>query len=352
MTGPSAYRLRRQQPPSSSKPGHKLAPSHKPVILPVDKDVPESEDMRDPYRLPVRTQEAWQSALELQEKCSDKKIDGLQNFGYVMENEGKLHHFISLGAACYATLGSGPEYFKHYIGDEKGYYKTQYEMRLGKPLYFVDFGVRCFTPNMAYTVSKELALRWAEFVATKSIWRRAFITKDPEELITKPAIFHTCHPMRFVISAAMTLRYLYEHSKVIETWDVLRQCMPGTAAFYLANHVRIVEGSFRYQWTGGHAIFDRATNIDQKQVFTSLYTRDFSKMKGSHSMYASPWSYSGLQKIWCNGDAETSLSLPKAEAGVKTGGFYGNDSRTWKDIPAFCQKFTELNLIKEEKPNA
>lgn len=347
MTGPSVYNLRRQQPPVFSKLVLKRAPLKKQSkILPKVNPI-ESDDMCDPYKLPKRSKEAWDMALSLQEDCSVKENILLQNFGYVMEHEGKLHKWVQMKAACYAELSTTISYYKELARKYGGIYKELLKEREGNPLFFVDWSLMRYEKDN--DEDHNLFLEWADWVANKSIWRKAFISKNPEELLAKAAIFHTVHPIRFVIGGAMMLRYIYEHPHVIKTWDVLRKHLPENVAFFIANLVFFDKNQkeLSKRRLTSHSVFDNMNGYDEKLIFQSLYFRDFSHMKQYKSMEEVPWVYNKLPKIWTE-PGDTVLTFPNPDAGTKGNG-WNVDTRKWINIERFCREICDLNLKKEEK---
>lgn len=104
------------------------------------------------------------------------------------------------------------------------------------PVYFVtNPGLRYWEENPRTEEYKALHRKYGKWLANKSVFADAFITKDPDILMTKGAIFRTDFPFQYVIQAAIAHRYIYEKTRNIKAWQALRDEFGGNRAFFLSH---------------------------------------------------------------------------------------------------------------------
>lgn len=280
--------------------------------------------MRDPYKIVNHGKEAMDLAIALQGEIANPRPKLLNKFGWVYKTkDGKLKTVNRGNQPCYADL----LYNWKPIG--------------AKALYFVDWANSLYDPKDG--ISEKKALEYVKWAATQSVWRRAFVTKNPEQLISGPSIFNTAHPIRFVVQAAMMLRYIYEKQPIIAMWFRLKEYVDKHAAFYLAHQVAPqYDHANIYVRLGndGHNMFDK--DRDNAIVLHSLVTRDFSFMKKMHSTYKKAYGYRNLESIW--GPKEyVPLTLPPYTV-EKITGTWGRVIKGWEDLGKFAKETVRLNM--------
>jgi hypothetical protein len=317
--------------------------------------------MRDPYKLPKRSDKAIAAVAHLQQEIG--KIDDtdtyLQAFGFIFEKKDGTVRTKNLGSRiCFACLDENITYHQP---DEKAVFMVDWSTKLlklgvGKPNWYTK-------EECDYTCSRYDAERFAKWAAHDSIWRRAFVTKDIPTLISKPVIYNTMHPLRFVLQAAMLLRTMHERPWIIHTWELFEKHIDSNVAFYLANlykwdRKKQVIYAFENQ---GHSLFNGAS-VDRRQVLTSLHNRDFSFMRAEKSAEKQTHNYRKLERIWAPQYEIRKLNNPPAtweNKPIDNNNLWNNHSRYtgWKitdeaSVASLLKELVELNLLKREPENA
>jgi len=372
MTGTSVFDVRKQPLPSSAKLASKPVRSKdgqlaKKVVAadptPAPKMWPVVKKLADPTVLPEREKKAWQLANALVDQCSEAvelryKTDydyvmrvmvttketyeyrGLQNYGIVFKKGDEFTTWCRKQAPCYASINGLTR------------------AACGDALLFVDWANKnaIGTNYILGCNSKEehLATRWAYWLANDSVWARAYVEKNPVSILTKPTIYHTCYPVQFVLQAAMFQRYLTEQWPLVERWDqFVKAGCDKDAAVFLAEALNIrKDGTFETSGHLGHASFN--SSMDEPEVLSCLYTKDYKHLSDFKSMEVAPGHYHGMAQVWC-GKREiygksVNLKMPKPTAEKKP--YEWSDMRIceWKpkNVGDFLKEVVELNL-KETK---
>ena len=147
-------------------------------------------------------------------ETSDK--GSLNNYVIVLENKETRD---SLNSPCYANL----KYFA--IGDKK-------------VIFFIDWSLSRKSKELLFEGSKTYlnkAITYLYWLVNDSIFSDVFVTKDPKEIISGGAIFHTHYPANFVVQAATAVRYIGEFSEIIKIWYKFKDYINKDAALFLAH---------------------------------------------------------------------------------------------------------------------
>lgn len=384
MTGPSAYNIRKQPPPSLRKPkknflvqkqeAEKLSKQARwdiwasgfkantyairtsaPVVEQKARpSTPDETPMRNPFKIPEYPEAAWEAAKECVKKAAER-TGSLHSYGAVYEKGNGEYGFWNSGGPCYGGLSQlDTGQYSSYVGKRK---KKPFFIDWGLPLWWrpdePKKNVRVYTgmSNLGYPVSWEDALVWVNFIANKSVWKYPYVEKDPEAILSGPIIFHTCFPYRYMLQASMLPRFIYEKPYCIRTWIEFNKHIKGSAAFFLAQRFEYFPEKkvVKYRYDNWHTIFDNS--CDDPVVLKSLWNRDFSHMKGQTLAYNEFGSYYHLCSTWMSEDGHrTELKLPPPTSGMIRHGFGSGDTREWdcSDMEKFLKEVLKLNGIGEK----
>lgn len=321
MTGPSQFNVRRQLPPSSSKPAPKRVQSDT------------EPEMRDPYKIVNHGKEAMDAAIALQEAIANPRPNSLNKFGWVYKTAAGEIKTVNRGnQACYADLSDN------------------WKPKGAKALYFVDWANHWYKPGTeGHALPEKDALEFAKWAANASVWRNAFVVKDAKKLLSAPAIYNTAHPIRFVVQAAIMMRYIYEKQPIIQMWVKLKKHVHPSAAFYLAQFITTYwknPNIYVHAGGSGHGMFDSG-DCNEPIVLHSLMKRDFSFMKGMHSTYEKAWGYRTLDKIW-GPVGDKPLIFPPYTYNGDTGQ-WGGRIHGWTDLGALATSIVSASMEKAVK---
>ncbi len=161
---------------------------------------------------------------------------GLNNWGIVYSSKaGKKHDdriYYNSCSACYARLRYKEH--DHYID------------------YFVDW---CFAKDDRQEL-QPFEMDYLHWLANESVFSSLFITKDPHEIFTIGTIFNTNAPAQVLISAAISVRYVFEYRHIPFAFQYFREHMSGEAALIFSHMIWKVEDGksmkFRQDWGDNH----------------------------------------------------------------------------------------------------
>jgi hypothetical protein len=389
MTGPSAYNTRSKRSRSSLNPPEKSkkrvkkenttflvqsevagrammdiylsgttavapsAPAEKPKAVLFTPAKEEEEMVPCPYTIPERSEAAWDLAKQLVAKCSKHEaISYRHHYGVVLENEnGNLSIWDKLGA-CYFSLNNADEL---YAWEKK------------KKLFFVDHGCRAWwrpelgaktnthfyqalTSDRGPAITWEEAVEYATYMANESVWRHAYVEKDPEKLLSGPSIFHTTFPYRYLIQAGMLMRHLYDSPALVRSFLEYKKHINGNAAYFIASrYVLGADGEIKYQKMNFHSPWDAMVG-SEPQVLKSLYNSDFRFMKDMPLAEQEFDYFSKLYLTWTGLSAVTdTLMVPGHDNGANGTKFGTLDTRKWTNVGKFLEEVLVLNGIKGKK---
>ncbi len=190
-------------------------------------------------------------------------------------------NFISDGQVCYASVGGRwPD---------------------GKNEVFIDssvtpiYNLRFYKSNI-YTFTDEIVIRYIKWLSRKSIFAKAFVSQDAEDMQQRGAIFDAKYPAYYVISAATALRYISENPEIVAVWDIFRKYINYNQAFYLAHFFKLektINAIVGVRWgcssANSNHILPPPRNID---ISNQTPCRD----RGDPMSECS--DYRGLGKIW------------------------------------------------------
>jgi hypothetical protein len=402
MTGPSAYNTRSKRSRSSSNPPGKskvrpkkelpwayqdwsdsaaganysqqammdiyLSGNHSQYIMtaatpsaPVEKKpVPQStqveeEIMRNPYTIPERSEAAWDMAKQVVAACNFPNESAYRHhFGVVLEDKnGKLSPWDALGA-CYYRLNNA---------DVNNGWTNH------KKLFFIDHGCRAWwrpefgeKTNTKYyagysdtgpALTWEEAIEYADFMANKSVWKHAYIEKDPEKLLTGASIFHTTFPYRYLLQAGMLMRHLYDAPTLVRSFLEYKKHIKGSAAYFIASrYVLDKDNEIRYHKMIFHSPWDAIASGSEPQILKALYNRDFKFMKGMSLAEKEFGLFSGLYTTWgekIHPEGFQALKVPEHDKGAPGSTFGKLDTRRWTNVGKFLEEVLVLNGIKGRK---
>jgi hypothetical protein len=115
----------------------------------------------------------------------------------------------------------------------------------GKNSIFIDSSVYPFYTN--YKRDEKKFKDYIKWLVRKSMFAPAFISKDPEKIWKRGALFNAeKYAAYYIIAAATALRYVSENPEIIDVWYRLRDYCSYNQAWLLAHHFRLhIEGLAR-----------------------------------------------------------------------------------------------------------
>jgi len=109
-----------------------------------------------------------------------------------------------------------------------------------------------------------------------SAWSNAFITKSPQEMITKAVLFNTNYPAVYILQAVKLLRALSEFNTTIKMWYKLKRYCEPHIALMLSYNVRQEKNHLSVDlWEGigfanGHAAFNESNMLKRDSLLNQI----------------------------------------------------------------------------------
>lgn len=229
------------------------------------------------------------------------KKGGLNSFGYYFPS-GKTIRWTC--QHCYGVLQ--PERYAAQMPGPFGYEQA---------MYFVDWSLdriphdQLTNPQsrIGGKLGNEDIKRYVSWLVNDSPMADAFPSKSVDDVLYRGAVLDANHCLRMLIHGAMAIRYIYEHSYRITTWNMLvTECnLSGDEAFILCHFLKDVAAGRAYAWgrnVFGHSLLDSVTPpfvrhfLDHKPI---LYRQ---KPAWQH-----PSGYLNLRSIWTSKDASDDM---------------------------------------------
>lgn len=105
---------------------------------------------------------------------------------------------------------------------------------IGPVTSFVDWPLSRLFVRQGNKKFTERDTRYLNWLVNKSAWKDAFITKNVEEFTSLGIVYNVDLSSRFIIQAAILVRYLAEFPHIVEEWSFWDKYTNGNLAMYLA----------------------------------------------------------------------------------------------------------------------
>jgi hypothetical protein len=148
---------------------------------------------------------------------------------------------------------------------------------------FMDWPLKGALLDNTYRNEKNLRKRWRVYqkdyliwLTCHSAWANAFITKSPQEMITKAVLFNTNYPAVYILQANKLLRALSEFNKAIKMWHKLKRHCEPHIALMLSYNVKQEKNHLSVDlWEGiglhsGHAAFDKHNMLKKDSLLNQI----------------------------------------------------------------------------------
>ena len=208
-----------------------------------------------------------------------------------------------------------------------------------------------FNPKIGKNDSKPVR-RYVKWLANKSPLAPAFHSKDVDDIVDRGAIFLTDFPPQFVVTAAMTLRYVVEFPHIIKFWNIFQKHTPPEAAFVMAHNFYAYSdkiwaagnyGNTNHQWVQNH-------NFGRKELKKFI---EFSPVHMGGNTMETTQDYRNLTKIWGFKDGRTDpLQTPPGkmiDSASQWDTTHQAKSFPAKNVQKLCKKWLELNYASKNK---
>ena len=236
----------------------------------------------------------------------------LSSFGYLFTNGSS---WIETGRDCYYHLSTvdarnnnrTPLYFCDWSLDcldnkDEGY-PDDYDID--------DYDVQC--PDKRAITPRDRT-HYVKWLANESAFADAFVVKDPKFILTQGSILDCQYPLRYLLHAAMAVRYIYEYPSLVRHWLILSKYMNKDGAFvlghYLSYNSRTNAGPIMVETPGltnNHTLFAPAGLYVLKNIVR--HNPDFKNDKPASEK---PWGYRPLYQVWATkGEMGKDIKIPK-----------------------------------------
>jgi len=206
--------------------------------------------------------------------------------------------------------------------------------------------IKYFVDNPSLKIKDQYQKDYINWLINDSPFASAFVIKDEEFIYRYGAVYSTKFPPQFVVSAAISLRYVTEFPHIIRCWNRFKDYIPPEAAFVLAH--LLYEGE-KNNWLVGHY-----GNTNHQWVQTHSFGKnelkrfvefDFSRMKGWPLM-KNTQQYAKLTGVWSNTSQYYSLTTPLGKTKTEKsswGDYCSFHSIDDVDIKKACRDWLEMN---------
>lgn len=208
----------------------------------------------------------------------------LSNYGFVYE---KRENRLWTGMACYYALGG-----VRHIGNVE------------KPKYFIDYvwcnpgGREILDRNeRMHGTPKEGTLEYIDFILNRSAWSDAFVTKDADEVVDRGSVLRTDMDVRYILTAAMLFRYIYEIPAHVPKWLSIKDHVDPSVAILFTHCLQVGKDNRIEVWKvgDGHRILS-GYDVTKQRVWNVMH-KQYDDGEKRPTM-AENSSYTGLRKIW------------------------------------------------------
>ena len=251
----------------------------------------------------------------------DFKYESLNSFAFIIKGQKDPHYF--LDKPCYAAL----------LKDN-----------VKNVTRFIDFSFAKWRVE-----EQELSVEeynYISFLVNKSVYRHAFVRKDPTEIASKGAVFFTHFPAQYIVSAAMYIRNVRELPEdVMNNWGVFSKYMDKNAALYLAHTLSLHQGKYCFIGMHLHTCVEK-DNI--KNAMKNMAKEDFFNF--GTELFRNNQDYKYLADIW--GEKDIQQFHLKDYKGVKRKEYrdcWGSSSNNYyipeENIEEFCKDVMEKVVV-------
>ncbi len=193
---------------------------------------------------------AFKLVTDIRAKWEGKNF--LNSYGFV-DKDGEVKEYLQ--QACYAVIS----------GSDLSNYR-----------YFVDYANQGESVKAKELASSVLGLKYINYCINDSPWAASVLSKDPEFVASHGMVCDMKYPVRMIIQACNSIRYLYEFPKIVRRWGHLTDYTDGSVAMLLAHVLgdRKAKGD-GYVWIrtmtgGGHSWY--SDHMFDKQAFCRFVT--------------------------------------------------------------------------------
>lgn len=191
--------------------------------------------------------------------------------------------------------------------------------------------------------------KYIKWVVDRSPYRAAFKDHMAHRVFKEPTVIHTKYDPRFVIGAAMCIRYRREMPELVKMWYKFSQYMSEDLAWVFAHMFGPYDKkAFTvFNQAGGHNLYDNGCSKDGLKAFlTHTPCVDITKDSVRNDNY----TYKGLWDIWgCKGPK---IELPKPDTIRKISGWNPAMEQkievySYDKLEKFVQEFVAINNLDE-----
>jgi len=251
----------------------------------------------------------------------------LANFSFI-DRKGNISARL-LGGACYASLKTYATVVPYFMMD--------YEIR-EKELKHEQKKLK----NKAF-------LEFSKWWIKDSFAHKAFVLKDNKWALKNGIVLNCLLPCRYVMMAALGMRYIEEQPVIIENWYKFSKFIDNNSAFFFAHMFKNTEYGWELRYPGSnknHSILSNYEGGNKRSVFNAIL-----KNKPCYDNLlpmSESQEYSGFVKLWDSRENllvyNNNIIFPE-EIEMKI----HNKRNTWGEpyiVSSYCETDLEELLVK------